>query len=124
MNATKKAIIIGTGAGGLMAAAYLSKYDFEVVALEKAPSIGGYLKSFSRKGYHFDPGIHYIGECARGQMVHRILSEIGLDADDLFFTWVHEQPVSEFFYGRVFGQPWLPGGRPGPYLPCPGHPDP
>ncbi len=57
MKTTKKAIVIGTGAGGLMSAAYLAKYGFEVVALEKAPSIGGYLKSFSRKGYHFDPGI-------------------------------------------------------------------
>jgi len=84
MNTTKKAIVIGTGAGGLMSAAYLSKYGFEVVALEKAPSIGGYLKSFSSKGYHFDPGIHYMGECSPGQMVHRILSDLGLDADDLF----------------------------------------
>ena len=84
MNTAKKAIVIGTGAGGLMSAAYLAKYGFEVVALEKAPSIGGYLKSFSRKGYHFDPGIHYVGECSRGQMGHRILSGLGLDADDLF----------------------------------------
>lgn len=84
MNTTKKAVVIGTGAGGLMSAAYLAKYDFEVVALEKAPSIGGYLKSFSRKGYHFDPGIHYMGECRPGQMVHRILSGLGLNADDLF----------------------------------------
>jgi len=84
MKTTKKAIVIGTGAGGLMSAAYLAKYDFEVVALEKAPSIGGYLKSFSRKGYHFDPGIHYMGECSPGQMGHRILSDLGLDADDLF----------------------------------------
>jgi all-trans-retinol 13,14-reductase len=84
MNTAKKAIVIGTGAGGLMSAAYLAKYGFEVVALEKASSIGGYLKSFSRKGYHFDPGIHYIGECNRGQTGHRILSGLGLDADDLF----------------------------------------
>ena len=40
MNMTKKAIVIGTGAGGLMSAAYLSKYGFEVIALEKASSIG------------------------------------------------------------------------------------
>ena len=84
MDTTKKAIVIGTGAGGLMTAAYLAKYGFEVVALEKAPSIGGYLNSFSRKKYHFDPGIHYIGECSRGKMVHRIFSGLGIDADDLF----------------------------------------
>ena len=38
MNTAKKAIVIGTGAGGLMSAAYLAKYGFEVVALEKASS--------------------------------------------------------------------------------------
>lgn len=84
MKTTKKAIVIGTGAGGLMSAAYLSKYGFEVIALEKASSIGGYLNSFSRKNYHFDPGIHYMGECGREQIIHSILSRLGIDADNLF----------------------------------------
>jgi all-trans-retinol 13,14-reductase len=80
----KKAIVIGSGAGGLMAAAYLSKYGFEVTALEQALHLGGYLNSFSLKSYHFDPGIHYMGECHEGRMVHQMMTRLGIDADDMF----------------------------------------
>ena len=84
MTKTKKAVVIGTGAGGLLASAYLSKAGFQVEAFEKAPNIGGYLNSFSIKDYHFDPGIHYIGECSKDRMVNKLLSEIGIDVSNLF----------------------------------------
>ena len=84
MNKTKKAIIIGSGAGGLVASAYLSKAGFQVEVLEKAPQIGGYLHTFSLNNYHFDPGIHYIGECHKNGLVDNIFSGIDLDVENLF----------------------------------------
>lgn len=79
-----KAIVIGTGAGGLTAAATLAAQGFEVTALEAAKQLGGYLNPFARKHYHFDPGVHYVGQCGERQMTHRVLRSVGLDAGELF----------------------------------------
>lgn len=79
-----KAVIIGTGAGGLTAAASLARSGYEVVALERAKQLGGYLNPFARKHYHFDPGVHYVGQCRRGGLIHRVLRAVGVDAEGLF----------------------------------------
>ncbi|MCC6876529.1 MAG: NAD(P)/FAD-dependent oxidoreductase [Sandaracinaceae bacterium] len=80
----KKAVIIGTGAGGLTAAARLAQHGYEVVALERGKQIGGYLNPFARKHFHFDPGLHYVGSCAPGEMIHRVLRSVGIDAQEMF----------------------------------------
>ena len=79
-----KAIVIGTGAGGLTAAAALAQQGFEVTALEQAKQLGGYLNPFARKHFHFDPGVHYVGQCGRGQMVNKVLRAVGVDSEALF----------------------------------------
>ncbi len=84
MAREKKAIVIGTGAGGLTAAAYLSKAGYETLALEQAMHVGGYLNPFVRKGYHFDPGVHYVGEVNPGQTIHSALAPLGLDMQQIF----------------------------------------
>lgn len=84
MSSSRKAIVIGTGAGGLAAAAYLAKDGFEVLALERSDHPGGFLAPFSRDGFLFDPGVHYIGGCRPGGMVHDLLAGLGLDAGALF----------------------------------------
>ena len=58
----KRAVVIGTGAGGLTATAALARAGFEVVALERAKQLGGFLNPFARRHYHFDPGVHYVGQ--------------------------------------------------------------
>ena len=80
----KKAVIIGTGAGGLMAAAKLAQRGYEVVALERGKQIGGFLNPFARKHFHFDPGVHYVGSCRPGEMIHEVLGAVGVDATALF----------------------------------------
>ena len=80
----KKAIVIGTGASGLAATLELARKGIEVVALERARQLGGYLNPFSRKHFVFDPGVHYVGDCAEGAMTHDILSGLGLDVEELF----------------------------------------
>ena len=73
MSNNKKAVVIGTGAGGLTAAATLAQSGFEVVALERAKQLGGYLNPFKRRKYHFDPGVHYVGTAWKGGLLNRVL---------------------------------------------------
>jgi phytoene dehydrogenase-like protein len=57
------AIVIGSGIGGLTAAALLSKHaSRKVLVLERHYTAGGYTHSFHRPGYSWDVGVHYVGE--------------------------------------------------------------
>ena len=57
------AIVIGSGIGGLAAAALLSKHaGKKVLVLERHYTAGGYTHSFRRPGYAWDVGVHYVGE--------------------------------------------------------------
>ena len=81
---TPRAIIIGTGAGGLAAAAWFASRGVEVVALERAKQLGGYLNPFQRKRFHFDPGVHYMGQCGPGHVLGELLDLLDLDTRELF----------------------------------------
>ena len=56
-----EAIVIGSGIGGLAAAAALAKEGKKVLVLERHHQLGGLTQSFERHGYHFNVGVHYIG---------------------------------------------------------------
>jgi all-trans-retinol 13,14-reductase len=57
------AIVIGSGIGGLTAAALLSEYgNKKTLVLERHYTAGGYTHSFQRPGYCWDVGVHYIGD--------------------------------------------------------------
>lgn len=62
------AIVIGSGIGGLTAAALLAKLERKrVLVLESHFKLGGFTHTFQRKGFHWDVGIHYLGGLAEGQ---------------------------------------------------------
>jgi all-trans-retinol 13,14-reductase len=56
------AIVIGSGMGGLTAAALLSELGWKVCVLEQHYTAGGYTHSYERNGYEWDVGVHYIGD--------------------------------------------------------------
>jgi len=56
------AIVIGSGIGGMTTAALMSKAGKKVLVLEQHYTAGGYTHSYSRNGYEWDVGVHYIGE--------------------------------------------------------------
>ncbi len=60
------AVVIGSGIGGMAAAVLLAKLHAKrVLVLERHFRAGGFTHVFSRKGgYHWDVGVHYVGEVA------------------------------------------------------------
>lgn len=55
------AIVIGSGIGGLAAAAALAKRGRRVLVLEQHFQLGGLTQTFGRRDYTFATGVHYIG---------------------------------------------------------------
>ena len=79
----RKAIVIGSGLGGLQCAYILAKHGMEVVVLEKATQIGGCLQTFRRRDsggvcHTFDTGFHYAGGLDEGQSLYPLFKYFGL----------------------------------------------
>jgi phytoene dehydrogenase-like protein len=78
-------ILIGCGLGGLTTAAYLSQLGYRVACFDHHYVAGGCATAFTRgparKRYHFDVGLHYIGDCAAGGAIPSILEEVGAKVD-------------------------------------------
>ncbi len=71
--------VIGSGIGGLTAATKCAHEGKSVVLLEAASQFGGYTNPFTRKGFHFSPGLHYIGEGGKGMRFETTFEELGMD---------------------------------------------
>ncbi|MFO8044040.1 MAG: FAD-dependent oxidoreductase, partial [Alkalispirochaeta sp.] len=52
----KRAIVIGSGFGGLSSAAFLARDGYDVTVLEKNSWVGGRARVLERDGYRFDMG--------------------------------------------------------------------
>jgi all-trans-retinol 13,14-reductase len=66
-------IIIGSGIGGLACASALAKCGHRVLVLEQHHIAGGLTSTFSRKGFTWDVGIHYLGDMGPEGQARRIL---------------------------------------------------
>lgn len=92
------AILIGSGMGSLAAAALLSKAGQRVLVLEKHYTAGGFTHSYTRKGYEWDVGVHYIGEVHKRLSPLRVLFDVITDGK---LEWSHMEETYDRF---VFGQ--------------------
>ena len=89
------AIVIGSGIGGLAAAALLALHAGKrVLVLERHYVAGGFTHVFHRPGYEWDVGVHYIGE------VHRPNSEVRAAFDEITGGRLAWQPMPDI-YDRV-----------------------
>lgn len=70
------AIIIGSGIGGLIAGALLSRAGKKVLVLEQHDQAGGCCHSFNEKGFEFDTGIHYVGEMRNNTSVRFLFDQV------------------------------------------------
>jgi len=71
------AIVIGSGIGGLSAAALLAKHAGKrVLVLERHYRIGGFTHFFRLPGYECDVGVHYIGDVRPGTGLRTLFDDV------------------------------------------------
>jgi prolycopene isomerase len=87
------AIVIGSGMGGLTAAALLAKRGLRVLLLEKEKQVGGYVVSFKRGNFIFDATGAFVGGCHEGGEFYQILREIGAHEKVQFVPIHHIQNI-------------------------------
>lgn len=76
-----KAAIIGSGLGGLLAGAKLSKAGYDVEIFERLPFIGGRFSNLDYKGFKLSTGaLHMIPHGSRGPLA-QMLREVGADVE-------------------------------------------
>ena len=91
-------VVIGSGIGGMVCAATLSREGYHVCLIEKNSSFGGCVQSFSRKGVLIDTGVHYVGGLSENEPLYqifkynRVLGKVKLlRMDDDAFETLHIQ---------------------------------
>ncbi len=72
-------VIIGSGIGGLTAAALLSKAGLRVSVFEAHSQPGGYLSGFERNGFVFDTAIQWLNQCHANGFARRVFDYLGDD---------------------------------------------
>ncbi len=71
-------VVVGAGASGLTAAAYLAKYGRSVLLCEKEPVCGGLVNSFTRDGFTFDGGARALEDAG---VLFTMLRQLGLQIE-------------------------------------------
>jgi phytoene desaturase len=72
-------VVVGSGLGGISAAALLAKQGRSVLVAEQADGPGGYAHAFKRGPYTFDPAIHVTQQGHRDKLPYAIYSFLGID---------------------------------------------
>lgn len=92
----KEIIIIGTGFGGLSAAAFLAADGHNVRVLEKNNQPGGRANSWDKDGFHFDMGPSWY---TMPDIVEKFFNEFGESAKD-YYEIVRLDPSYRVFFDK------------------------
>lgn len=82
MNENKKIIILGAGISGLSAGVYAAKSGFDVTIMEQHITFGGLSTGWSRKGYFFEGGMHWLTGSSEKLTLNKIWKETGALQDN------------------------------------------
>lgn len=72
-----KLVIVGAGIAGLGAGVYAQRSGFDVTILEHHISPGGLSASWSRKGYYFEGGLHWLTGSSDKIPLSKVWKEVG-----------------------------------------------
>lgn len=84
------AVVIGSGIGGLLCAAFLAQKGRRVAVFEKENHAGGFCSSFTRDGYVFDVAIDSLGGLREGGLLKNILERLDIETK---LDFIELQPV-------------------------------
>ncbi len=87
-------VVIGSGIGGMTAAALLAKLGRRVLVVEQHYVPGGFTHTFPRKGYVWDVGVHAVGEVTHHALPGRLLDRL----TDGRLKWSSLGPVYDAFH--------------------------
>jgi phytoene dehydrogenase-like protein len=88
------AVVIGSGLGGLTAAALMARAGKRVLVLERHYTAGGFTHSYRRRGFEWDVGVHYVGDVHKGSSpASRVLEAV----TDGSLAWAPMDPA----YDRI-----------------------
>ncbi|HJL16570.1 MAG TPA: NAD(P)/FAD-dependent oxidoreductase [Sandaracinaceae bacterium LLY-WYZ-13_1] len=87
-------VVVGSGMGGMTTAALLSKLGKRVLVLEQHYVAGGFTHVFKRPGFHWDVGVHAVGEVTEHSLTGRLLRSL----TDGELEWASLGPVYDEFH--------------------------
>ena len=90
----KKAIVIGSGFGGLAIACRLRKHNFNVTLLEKQSDLGGRARTFIHNGFKYDAGPTVI---TAPYLINELFQIHGKDSRD-YYNLIKVNPFYRFIF--------------------------
>lgn len=92
-------IVIGSGLGGMSCASSLARFGHKVLLLEQHFVAGGMTHTFNRAQFHWDVGVHCLGEMEENRSPYRLLQ------------WLSQGKIKMNKYSDVYDTFYFPDGE-------------